>query len=73
MFYFTYSFCTRNLCSFCFLEKMKLEDDKMRFLWQMHRSTNVLLLLEIWGKYIERDCVVNSCHLYVLNLCVSIF
>lgn len=24
--------------------------------------------------YIERDCcVVNSCHLYVLNLCVSIF
>lgn len=25
-------------------------------------------------KYIERDCcVVNSCHLYVLNLCVSIF
>lgn len=30
----------------------------------------------IWilKKYIERDCcVVNSCHLYVLNLCVSIF
>lgn len=24
--------------------------------------------------YIERDCcVVNSCHLYVFNLCVSIF
>ena len=41
---------------------------------QEHKCTSAT---GIWFKkkiYIERDCcVVNSCHLYVLNLCVSIF
>lgn len=50
-------------------------DDKMHFLGQLLRNKNVLLPQELGGKqYIERDCcVVNSCHLNVLNLCVSIF
>lgn len=54
---------------------MKLVDDKIHFLAtaQEHKRTSATGIF-LGGEYIERDCcVVNSCHLYVLNLCVSIF
>jgi len=54
---------------------MKLADDKMHL---FSKGTGAQMYLSYWelskNIYIECDCcVVNSCHLYVFNLCVSIF
>lgn len=77
MFLFYYdSICTRIFFSFfLFSERMKPVDDKMHL---SGKCTGAQMYFCYWNlgkkKYIERDCcVVNSCHLYVLNLCVSIF
>lgn len=75
--YGTFLFYYNSVCTriFSFRTEWKWQMTKCIFLanTQEHKCTSAN---GIWVKYIyiERDCcVVNSCHLYVLNLCVSNF